>query len=178
MKLLMHICCGPCTIYPLKELRIKGFDVTGIFYNPNIHPYQEYQKRSATLLEYAQKAYLNVIWSEGYPMEEFLKQTAFMGSDRCIYCLSERLRYTAEVAVKDKYDAFTSTLLYSKYQKHDIIQELGYEFSGKTGVSFYYQDFRVGWSEGVNISKEMQLYRQPYCGCIYSEKERFYKQQL
>jgi hypothetical protein len=162
----------------LKELRTKGFDVTGIFYNPNIHPYREYQKRGATLLEYAQKAYLNVVWSESYPMEEFLKQTAFKGNDRCIYCLSERLRYTAEIAVKEKYDAFTSTLLYSKYQKHDIIQELGHEFSRKTGISFYYQDFRVGWWEGVNISKEMQLYRQPYCGCIYSEKERYYKQQL
>ncbi|HDQ03708.1 MAG TPA: epoxyqueuosine reductase QueH [Deltaproteobacteria bacterium] len=175
MKLLMHICCGPCTIYPLKELRTHGHEVTGLFYNPNIHPYQEYQKRRQTLNDYASKVLLNVIWPEGYLLEEFLRQAVFKEDERCTYCLHERLRYTAEIGIKERYDAFTTTLLCSKYQKHDLIREIGDEVSRKIGISFYYQDFRVGWSEGVKISREIGLYRQGYCGCIYSEKERYYK---
>jgi predicted adenine nucleotide alpha hydrolase (AANH) superfamily ATPase len=175
MKLLMHICCGPCTIYPLKELRIQGHEVVGVFYNPNIHPYQEYQKRRQTLNDYAAMAFLNVIWSEGYPMEEFIRNVAFKENERCAYCLLNRLKYTAELAIQEKYDGFTTTLLYSKYQKHDLIREIGENLSRELRILFYYQDFRVGWPEGVKISKELGLYRQPYCGCIYSEKERFYK---
>ncbi|HPW23560.1 MAG: epoxyqueuosine reductase QueH [Smithellaceae bacterium] len=175
MKLLMHICCGPCAIYPLKELRTKGFEVTGLFYNPNIHPYREYKKRGQTLKDYAQKSYFNVIWPPDYPMEEFIRQTAFKGKDRCVYCVTDRLKYTAKLAANDNYDAFTTTLLYSIYQRHDLIREIGEDFSRQLGTSFYYQDFRVGWSEGVKISREMALYRQPYCGCIYSEKERYLK---
>lgn len=171
----MHICCGPCAIYPLKELRTKGFEVTGLFYNPNIHPYREYLKRSEALKDYAQKAYLNVIWSETYSMEEFLRQVAFKENNRCVYCVSDRLKYTAQLAARENYNYFTSTLLYSKYQDHDFIREIGENLERKYGVNFYYQDFRIGWSEGVKISREIGLYRQPYCGCIYSEKERFYK---
>ena len=175
MKLLMHICCGPCTIYPLKELRIQGHEVTGVFYNPNIHPYQEYQKRRQTLVDYADKAFLNVVWTEGYPLEEFLRGIAFKENERCAYCLVDRLKYTAQLAIREKYDGYTTTLLYSKYQKHDLIREIGENLSRQLGIFFYYQDFRTGWAEGVKISKELGMYRQPYCGCIYSEKERFYK---
>jgi epoxyqueuosine reductase len=175
MKILMHICCGPCTIYPLKELRTKGHEVSGIFYNPNIHPYQEYQRRLQTLNNYAIKAYLNVVYPDDYPLEEFLRQTAYKENDRCEYCLQSRLRFTAEMAAAEKYDGFTSTLLYSKYQKHDLIREIGEHFGKQLGISFYYEDFRTGWAEGVRISRELDMYRQPYCGCIYSEKERFYK---
>ena len=175
MKLLMHICCGPCTIYPLKELRIQGHEVTGVFYNPNIHPYQEYQKRRQTLDDYADKAFLNVVWTEGYLLEEFLRGIAFKENERCAYCLVDRLKYTAQLAIREKYDGYTTTLLYSKYQKHDLIREIGENLSRQLGIFFYYQDFRTGWAEGVKISKELGMYRQPYCGCIYSEKERFYK---
>jgi hypothetical protein len=175
MKLLMHICCGPCTIYPLKELRTQGYEVAGIYYNPNIHPYLEHQKRLQTLNNYAAKAFLNVFSSEGYPMEEFLQQVAFKENERCEYCLQDRLNYTAQYAMQEKYDGFTTTLLYSKYQKHDLIREIGEHLGNKLRIPFYYQDFRVGWDEGVKISKELDMYRQPYCGCIYSEKERFYR---
>lgn len=169
----MHICCGPCAIYPLKELRMHNHDVTGVFYNPNIHPYQEYERRLATLKDYAQKVFLNVICAEGYPIEDFLRQVASRPEERCIYCLTDRMKYTAEKAKKENYDAFTSTLLYSRFQKHDLIREIGETLSRQVGVEFYYQDFRPGWNEGVKISKEMNMYRQPYCGCIYSEKDRF-----
>jgi len=175
MKLLMHICCGPCTIFPLKELRTSGHEVTGVFYNPNIHPYQEYLRRRQTLQEYAQKAFLNVIWPATYPLEEFLREVSGRDKERCNYCLSDRLKHTAQMAKNQNYDGFTSTLLYSRYQKHDLIKEIGENLSREFGIFFYYHDFRVGWSEGVKISKELGMYRQPYCGCIYSEKERFYK---
>jgi epoxyqueuosine reductase len=175
MKLLMHICCGPCTIYPLKELRTHGHDVTGLFYNPNIHPYLEYARRKQTLQDYAEKILLNVIWPEGYPLEEFLSHAAARPENRCIYCLTDRLTYTAEQAKKENYDAFTSTLLYSRFQKHDLIHEIGETLGQQLGIHFHYQDFRSGWNEGVRISKDLGMYRQPYCGCIYSEKERYYK---
>jgi epoxyqueuosine reductase len=176
MKILMHICCGPCTIYPLKELRTRGHEITGVFYNPNIHPYQEYQRRCETLHEYADKKFLNVIWQEGYPLEEFLLAVAGLKKEeRCAFCLRDRLTYTAQMAIKEKYDGFTTTLLYSKYQKHDLIREIAEDLSKKLGIFFFYQDFRAGWNEGVKISKELGMYRQPYCGCIYSEKERYYK---
>jgi epoxyqueuosine reductase len=175
MKLLMHICCGPCTIYPLKVLRLQGHEVEGVFYNPNIHPYQEYQRRLETLNDYASKVFVHIISPAGYPLEEFLRQVAFKEDERCQYCLQDRLRHTAELALSNKYDGFTTTLLYSKYQKHDLIRELGEHLGKQLGVDFYYQDFRTGWNEGVKISKELNMYRQPYCGCIYSEKERFYK---
>ncbi|HLZ18085.1 MAG TPA: epoxyqueuosine reductase QueH, partial [Smithellaceae bacterium] len=109
----MHICCGPCTIYPLKELRTHSHDVTGLFYNPNIHPYQEYERRLSALKDYAEKVFLNVIRTDGYPIEEFLRQVALRPEDRCVYCLTDRLKYTAERAKEEKYEAFTSTLLYS-----------------------------------------------------------------
>ncbi len=175
MRLLMHICCGPCTIYPLKELRTHGHDVTGFFYNPNIHPYQEYSRRQETLRNYAEKILLNVIWMKSYLLEEFLSHVASRPEERCVYCLTDRLKQTAEEAKKEKYDAFTSTLLYSRYQKHDLIRQIGEALSHQTGIPFFYQDFREGWNEGVRISREMEMYRQPYCGCVYSEKERFCK---
>lgn len=175
MKVLMHICCAPCTIYPLKELRTHGHDVTGLFFNPNIHPYMEFLRRKQTLQDYADKILLSVIWQEGYPLEEFLSQVADRPEERCAYCLTSRLRYTADQAKKDNYDAFTSTLLYSRFQKHDLIREIGETLGRQTGVPFLYQDFRAGWNEGVKISKDLGMYRQPYCGCIYSEKERYYK---
>ncbi len=175
MKLLMHICCGPCTIYPLKELRTHGHDVTGFFYNPNIHPYQEYARRQETLRSYAEKILLNVIWMKSYLLEEFLSQVASRPEERCVYCLTDRLKHTAEEAMKEKYDAFTSTLLYSRFQKHDLIRQIGESLGRQAGIPFFYQDFREGWNEGVRISRELGMYRQPYCGCIYSEKERFCK---
>lgn len=175
MKLLMHICCGPCTIYPLKVLRTHGHDVTGVFYNPNIHPYQEYSRRKQTLQDYAEKILLNVMWPESYFLEEFLRQVASAPDNRCVYCLTDRLKFTARQAKKENFDAFTSTLLYSRYQKHDLIREIGEAVSRELSINFCYEDFRSGWNEGVRISKELEMYRQPYCGCIYSEKERFCK---
>jgi predicted adenine nucleotide alpha hydrolase (AANH) superfamily ATPase len=116
-----------------------------------------------------------MIWAKGYGMEDFLRNVAFREEDRCTYCYHDRLNYTAHIARRGKFDAFTTTLLYSKYQKHDMIADIAQSIAKTQGVSFFYRDFREGWPQGVRRSKELGMYRQPYCGCIYSEKARFYK---
>jgi len=175
MKILLHICCAPCAIYPLKVLWKGGNDVYGLFYNPNIHPYSEYKRRLDTLEEYARDVGLKVIVSDEYPMEEFLRNVVFREQDRCSYCYYSRLSYAAHIARKGHFDGFTSTLLYSKFQDHDMITSLGNSLAKEYNVKFYYEDFRKGWKEGIETSKKLGMYRQQYCGCIYSEKERFYK---
>ena len=173
VKILLHICCAPCTIYSLRILRNGEHDVCGLFYNPNIHPYLEYRKRLETLDAYAGQVRMRVIREEAYPLEEFFRQVAFREEERCRSCYHLRLSQTARVARRDRFDAFTTTLLYSRFQKHDLIRSIGESVAVQQGIPFLYLDFRAGWSEGVRISKELGMYRQSYCGCIYSEKERF-----
>jgi hypothetical protein len=175
MKILLHICCAPCTIYPLGILRKEASQVKGVFFNPNIHPYLEYKKRLDTVREYSAREGLEVNLAEGYPIEDFLLKTAALGKDRCSWCYEVRLRHTAEQARKGLFDAFTTTLLYSRYQKHDLIRQTGETIAREMKVPFYYKDFRVGWEDGVRISKETAMYRQKYCGCLFSEKERYFK---
>jgi predicted adenine nucleotide alpha hydrolase (AANH) superfamily ATPase len=150
-------------------------DVHGFFYNPNIHPYQEYQRRLLTLQEYAPTVSLPLQVNERYDMEEFLRLVVFREAERCRFCYGIRLQAAAIAAKQGKFDAFTATLLYSRYQKHDLIREIGEQIGQEVGVPFYYDDFRPGWQEGISGSKRLGLYRQQYCGCIYSEKERFDK---
>ncbi len=175
MKILLHICCAPCAIYPVKFLREQGMDVMGFFYRHNIHPYTECLKRQEALESYAEQINLRVIYQDGYDLEGFIQNVAFRESNRCSYCYHERLRSTALVAKRGKFDYFTSTLLYSKFQKHDTIKSMGESIGKSAGVKFYYQDFRTGWKNGIEESKNIGLYRQQYCGCIYSEKERYFK---
>jgi len=175
MKILMHICCAPCAIYPFKILRMEGFDIMGFFYKHNIHPYMECMRRLETLQSYAETIDLGVIYQEGYDLEGFLRNAVFRESERCSYCYYERLRSTAQMAKHGKFDYYSTTLLYSKFQKHDKLKSMGEEIGKSVGVRFYYQDFRIGWKEGVEASKRLGLYRQHYCGCIYSEKERYFK---
>lgn len=173
MKLLIHICCAPCTIYPLHILRSEGHDIHGLFHNPNIHPYREYEKRRDTLKSYADGCGLSVTYSAEYAMEDFIRSVAFRENDRCRFCYFIRLQHAAQRAKERKFDAFTTTLLYSKFQNHEMIKDIGESIAIENRTTFYYHDFRVGWTEGQKLSREMGIYRQPYCGCIYSEKERF-----
>jgi predicted adenine nucleotide alpha hydrolase (AANH) superfamily ATPase len=177
MKLLLHICCAPCTIYPLKHLREQGMDIHGFFYNPNIHPYQEFQRRLTALQEYAPAVSLPLQIDGRYDMEEFLRLVVFREDQRCRFCYGLRLQAAALAAKQGNFDAFTATLLYSRFQKHEVIREIGEQIGQEVGVPFYYADFRSGWQEGISESKRLGMYRQNYCGCIYSEKERFYKAQ-
>jgi epoxyqueuosine reductase len=175
MRLLLHICCAPCTIHPLAELRRGGFAVHGLFSNPNIHPYTEYRRRAETLEAYAAQVELPVIWGEGYRMEEFLRGVAFREGDRCRYCYHLRLEEAARIARRGKFAAFSTTLLYSRYQKHGLIREICESLARTWDVPFHYADFRAGWDEGVRVSRALGMYRQPYCGCLYSEKDRYFR---
>ncbi len=173
MKLLLHICCGPCALFPLKKLREAGHEVTGFFYNHNIHPYQEYVKRRDAAVQMAEQEALPLILRDDYDLEGFLASVAATPSTRCSYCYASRLTATAEAAVAGGFEAYTASLLYSRYQKHEEIRLRGEQIGAEQGVAFYYEDFRPGWQEGIRLSREQGLYRQQYCGCIYSEKERY-----
>jgi hypothetical protein len=175
MKILLHICCANCAIYPLERIKEKGDIAIGYFFNPNIHPYQEYQKRLDTLKEYSEKTGWKVIYRDEYLLEEFLENVSHRVKERCQYCYSVRLEATAREAKKGSFDGFSTTLLQSTHQNHDLIRETGEHVAQVIGIPFYYDDFRQGWRRGIEASKAMALYRQQYCGCIYSEKERFLK---
>jgi predicted adenine nucleotide alpha hydrolase (AANH) superfamily ATPase len=175
MRILLHICCANCAIYPLEQMREKGQEVTGYFFNPNIHPFQEYQKRLDALKQYSQEVGLNVICRDEYLLEEFLRNVSYRVNERCQFCYSFRLEVTAREAKERGFGAFSTTLLQSTHQNHAVIKETGERIAQEAGILFYYEDFRQGWKRGVEVSKSLGLYRQQYCGCIYSEKERFLK---
>ncbi len=176
MKVLLHICCANCAIYPIKTIRAEGLEVMGFFYRHNIHPYTECLRRQEALETYSGKIDLKVIYQESYDLEGFIRNVAFREAERCNYCYHDRLRSTALMARRGKFDYFSSTLLYSKHQKHDLIRTMGESIGKQVGVPFLYRDYREGWKEGIECSKKMGLYRQHYCGCIYSEKERYFKE--
>jgi len=175
MRILLHICCANCAIYPFERIREKGEEVVGYFFNPNIHPYQEYQKRLDTLRQYSEKVGLAVIYRDEYLLEEFLKNVSHRVDERCHFCYSFRLEAAAREAKGREFDAFSTTLLQSTHQNHAVIKETGERIAQEVGIPFYYEDFRQGWRRGLEVSKSIGLYRQQYCGCIYSEKERFSK---
>ncbi|MFQ5901738.1 MAG: epoxyqueuosine reductase QueH [Thermodesulfobacteriota bacterium] len=173
MKILLHICCGPCAVYPLKNELKDYTEVCGFFYNPNIHPYQEYLKRLEAVNFLAEEIKIKMFYKDEYEMREFLSHIANNVDNRCQYCYSSRLEATAIEARYRRFDAFSSSLLYSKYQEHELIKTIGESMGEIHGVPFLYRDFRAGWKKGIELSKEMGLYRQQYCGCIYSEEERY-----
>ena len=175
-KLLVHICCAPCFAAPYYHLKEKGFEIFGFWFNPNIHPYLEYQKRKETLLEFAAAENIRMIWKDEYKLDEFLRKASFRESLRCRFCYYDRLKYAAIVAKKGNFDYFTTTLLYSKFQNHAMVKEIGESLATEYGVKFYYEDFRKYWKEGITLSKEKKMYRQQYCGCIYSERDRYLHQ--
>ena len=156
-------------------LRDDRCDVMGFFYRNNIHPYTECMRREDTLKTYAESISLRMIYQPGYEIEGFLRNVAFREAERCTYCYHDRLTTTANFAKKGKFDGFTTTLLYSRFQKHEQIRSIGEAVGKAGGVPFYYKDFRDGWKAGIDESRRLGMYRQPYCGCIYSEKERYHR---
>ncbi len=175
MKLLMHTCCAPCSVYCIDTLRKEGIEPTLLWYNPNIHPYTEYVLRIDCLKEYSKKIGVNAIFEDEYGLEPFCKEVINDVKTRCIkYCYPIRLRHTFEYAKEHGYDTVTTTLLYSIYQKHDYIKHLMEKYSEEYGIKFLYKDFRVGYWEGHQKAHELGLYMQKYCGCIFSEEMRYY----
>ena len=157
----------------IKKLREEDIDVTGFWYNTNIHPYMEYKARRDTLKKYSEMINLDVIYKDEYGLREFTKNTINIFDNRCRYCYYSRLDEVARYAKENGYDAFCTSLLISPYQKHDLIKEVGEALEKKYGIKFYYYDFRPYFKEGREEAKRLGLYMQKYCGCVFSEEERY-----
>lgn len=206
MRILVHICCGPCGITVLQRLQDAGHTLAGLFFNPNIHPLAEYMRRREGAFLVAERLGIPLFMGDELPEEQqdwvrdmpegtrlpkfapgtashpvptaanpafWLRAVAGSENDRCVFCWRVRMQKTAELARARDFDGFTSSLLYSRYQNHEAISELGQELATAWGIAFVYQDFRTSWQEGVDLSKEWDIYRQQYCGCLFSEYERY-----
>lgn len=175
MKILLHTCCGPCSIFPTMRLADEGHEFSLYYFNPNIHPYKEFKRRLNTLREYALLKKYTLIVDKNYPLEECVRGMLDEPTVRCAYCYRVRLEKTAIYAKENDFEAFSTSLLVSPYQKHDLIKLIAEEIAAKVGIPFYYEDYRNGYQEGVEVSKELEMYRQPYCGCVFSERDRYEK---
>lgn len=162
---------------PIRGLLDEGFHVEGFFYNPNVQPLAEYLRRRDGAQQVAEKCGIPIHWP-GNELEEnslipWLRMVNMKEDARCLPCWSLRLRETAAKTLSGKFDAFTTSLLYSRRQNHDAITQAGRDISRELNTPFLYRDFRPAWQQGINLSKEWAIYRQPYCGCIYSEYDRY-----
>ena len=177
-KLLLHACCGVCSSAVLERL-IPYFDITVLYYNPNIYPIEEYQKRLEVLKELISKANLPVKLLEvGYNIKEFYEVVKGLekekeGGKRCNVCYKLRLEQTALLAQKNKFDYFCTTLSVSPYKKADVLNEIGKSLENKYHVKYLYSDFKKkeGYKRSNELAKKYNLYRQHYCGCEFSLKD-------
>ncbi len=173
-SVFLHICCGPCSLMPVVHLWNEGFDVTAFFFNPNIHPEEEYDLRRASAQLAADKlGYPIVFAGEAQKPARWIRELdgITMEGERCTICYRQRLLPTAQEARKRGFRFFTTSLLYSRYQHHEAICLAAKQVARETGISFLYRDFRPYWYDGINLSKELGLYRQKWCGCLLSRKE-------
>ncbi len=211
MKILFHICCGNCTIYPFKILTSEGHEFAGLWFNPNIHPLEEYNLRLNSLKKLSSEWKIDVIYFENYTpsdyfdmfksplpplykgrnrlvprrpgviidvdelLEEYPSDSIPPFRDRCRYCYQLRLEKTAQQAQQQGFDAFSTTLLISPYQDFEQIISTGEKLAETYNVLFYLKDFRPFFRDTMNLAKERGLYRQNYCGCIFSREERYRK---
>jgi predicted adenine nucleotide alpha hydrolase (AANH) superfamily ATPase len=149
--------------------------VHGFFYNPNIHPLAEHVLRLESAKKLLSHMKMPATVAEGYDIEQYFRATVYREQNRCAACYHLRLQKAALLANSLNLDAFTTSLLVSPYQQHELIREIGQAVGTENGIEFYYEDFRPGWKETRQMSSDLELYRQKYCGCIYSERERFLK---
>jgi predicted adenine nucleotide alpha hydrolase (AANH) superfamily ATPase len=170
--MLCILCCASCFIPVHKRLIAERHRITGFWYNPNIHPFMEYRARLEALIKYRGIEEIEIIYRDEYDLKEFL-QAQINAENRCEFCYNQRLTGTAKTAKGKNFDAFTTTLLGSPFQKHDLIKNLGESIGKENNIKFYYEDFRKWHEQGKKEASSLSLYRQRYCGCIFSEKERF-----
>ncbi|MDR3074140.1 MAG: epoxyqueuosine reductase QueH [Deltaproteobacteria bacterium] len=178
MKVLLHVCCGPCALVPARELARAGHAATGWFYNPNIQPLAEYVRRREGACRMAEACGIDLLFPVDIPeygAEAWLRAALDFPDGRCAYCRESRFAAVAAKAAALGFDAFSSSLLYSRRQPHEKMKEAGEKAARRYGVSFLYQDFRSFWQEGIAASKDLGLYRQQWCGCLFSEEERYAK---
>ena len=175
-KTLLHTCCAPCSVSCIQQLRQEGIEPVSYWYNPNIHPYQEYKARRDTLMTYAPTIDLELIVQEDYGLREFCRAVCGDIDHRCGHCYALRLAQTARYAADHGFDSFTSTLFVSPYQNHDLLRQTAEKMAQTYGVAFLYRDFRPGFRQGQQEARELGFYMQKYCGCVFSEEERYEKQ--
>ncbi|WP_029895334.1 epoxyqueuosine reductase QueH [Desulfohalovibrio reitneri] len=175
-RVLVHVCCGPCAAYTIPALREEGFQVTALYFNPNIHPVEEYVRRRDAFLDHAEDLGADkvIVKDADYDPQAWFREITFRETNRCFHCARIRLEKTSFIAKRGQFDHFTTTLLYSKHQKHDEIAALGRDLGPESAAKarFLYRDFREGWQQGIHRSKDLGMYRQDYCGCLYSDLER------
>jgi len=179
-NLLLHSCCAPCSVSCVKSLRNEGITPDLFWYNPNIHPYTEYKSRRGCLSEFAHNKNLELTMIDEYGLRLFLNevhQAALKDKkeSRCLKCYKLRLEKTAAFAAENGYAAFSTTLLISPYQNHEAIKSIAEELALKYGIEFIYRDFRPLFREGQAQARAAGMYMQKYCGCIFSEEERYIK---
>lgn len=174
-KTLMHVCCAPCSVSCITTLRAEGIEPVGFWYNPNIHPYMEYAARRDCLMDYAKRVGMSLYVQEDYGLRDFCRAVCDDMDHRCGYCYGIRLYAAAKFAAEHGFESFTSTLFVSPYQDHEKMKEIAEAAGRMHGVEFLYRDFRTGFREGQAIAREEQLYMQKYCGCVFSEGERYDK---
>jgi len=166
-------------MYPQKVLKEQGIEYDMLWYNPNIHPEFEWNRRLINLRLAASHYDVKLFEVEGF-MEEYWRSKSYLEEfgSRCRMCYDVRMDMAAKYASENGYDAFSTTLLVSPYQQHETIIDVCKEKSVKYGIDFYYHDFREGFREGQNMAREIGLYRQKYCGCIFSLEESDLKEKI
>ena len=163
-KTLMHTCCAPCSVSCIQQLRSEGIEPVAYWYNPNIHPYQEYKVRRDTLMAYAPTIGMELIVQENYGLREFCRAVCGDIDHRCGVCYTMRLAQAAQYAARHGYDSFTTTLLVSPYQNHELLAETAERMGREYGVRFLYRDFRPGFRQGQQEARALGFYMQKYCG--------------
>jgi len=175
-KLFLHVCCGPCACWPLEWFQTEkpSLKLELWYFNPNIHPQSEFRRRRDSLAFLAAQHGLSVDFSPPYDPKTFFRLISEQpdSPQRCRLCYRLRFQEAAREAARRGHPAFATTLAFSKRQKHELIIEEGRRAAGENGLSFFYEDWRPGWQRGHERAKALGLYRQNYCGCLFSEMER------
>ena len=180
-SILLHSCCAPCSSHVIDTLT-KYFDITILYYNPNIEPYEEYERRKEEeirfIREYPNVNKLDIIDCD-YDNDKFISMSKGLENEpergaRCIKCYYLRMEYTAKKAKELDYDYFGTTLTVSPYKDSNKLNEIGESLEKKYNVNYLYSDFKKnnGYKHSIELSKEYNLYRQDYCGCKYSKRDK------
>ena len=175
MKTLLHICCAPCANQCIEVLRTDKIEVAGFWYNPNIHPFTEYKARRNCLREYAASIDLKLIEKNDYALRPFVRAVVEDLEHRCGKCYEMRLFEAAKQAKEGGFDSFTSSLFISPYQNHDLMRAVAQRAAAEFDIEFLYRDFRPYFRAGQDFAREHGFYMQKYCGCVFSEEERYLK---
>jgi predicted adenine nucleotide alpha hydrolase (AANH) superfamily ATPase len=178
MKLLLHTCCAPCSVACVQALRAEGVEPTAYWHNPNIHPLTEYRLRRDTLREYAARIGMALVEEDEYGLRPFVRAVAGNIEGRCAWCYETRMNAAARYTAEHGFTHMSTTLFISPYQNHELLKETARRAALKHGVELYYRDFRPQFRSGQNEARELGLYRQKYCGCVFSEEERYVRKEL